>query len=75
MQAKISNLWWGSEVDDTLQLNLPSKLLHQEGVPVLVDRPLCRIDGVQLKKVQGKDIPGSRQKKHPYNQCRETFYA
>lgn len=75
MQAKISHLRWGSEVDDALQLNLPSELLHQEGVPVLVDRPLCRVDGVQLKKVQGKDISGRRQKKHPYNQCWDTCYA
>lgn len=58
MQAELSHLGWGSEVDDALQLKLPSKLLHQEGVPVLVDGPLCRVDGVQLKKVQGKDVSG-----------------
>lgn len=49
-------LWRGSEVDDALQLHLVSKLLHQEGVPVLVDCPLCRVYTVQLKHVQGKDV-------------------
>lgn len=63
MQAKISHLWWGSEVDDALQLDQPSEVLHQEGVPVLVDCPLCRVDRVQLKKVQGKDVSDRRQKR------------
>lgn len=50
------HLWWGCEVDDALQLHLVSKLLHQEGVPVLVNCPLCRVDATQLKHVQGKDV-------------------
>ena len=50
-------LWGGPEVDNALQLHLVAKLLHQEGVPVLVDRPLCSVDAAQLKHVQGKDVP------------------
>lgn len=75
MQAEISHLWWSPEVDDALQLNPPSELLYQEGVPVLVDRPLRRVDGVQVKKVQGKDVSDRRQKIYPCNQCRETCYG
>jgi len=56
-----SYLWWSPEVYDALQLHLVSKLLHQEGVPVLVDCPLCRVDTTQLKHVQGKDVPDGRQ--------------
>lgn len=75
MQDGISHLWWGSEVDDALQLNPPSELLHQEAVPVLVDRPLCTVNGVQLKKAQGKDVSDRKQKMHQCNQCRETCYV
>lgn len=57
----MSYLWWGSEVDDALQLHSVPKLLHQEGVPVLVDGPLCRVDTTQLKHVQGKDVPDRKQ--------------
>lgn len=49
-------LWWGFQVDDALQLHPVSKLLHQEGVPVLVDGPLRGADTAQLKHVQGKDV-------------------
>lgn len=55
--AFVLNLWRRSEVDDALQLHPVSKLLHQEGVPVLVDGPLCGADAAQLKHVQGKDVP------------------
>lgn len=57
----MSYLRWGSEVDDALQLHSVPKLLHQEGVPVLVDGPLCRVDTTQLKHVQGKDVPDRKQ--------------
>lgn len=49
-------LWWGSQVDDALQLHPGSELFHQEGVPVLVDGPLCCTNTAQLKHVQGKDV-------------------
>lgn len=49
-------LWWGSQVDNALQLHPGAKLFHQEGVPVLVDGPLCRTNTAQLKHVQGKDV-------------------
>lgn len=54
-------LWWGSQVDDALQLHPGSELFHQEGVPVLVDGPLCCTNTAQLKHVQGKDISDRRQ--------------
>lgn len=54
-------LWWGSQVDDALQLHPGPELFHQEGVPVLVDGPLCRTDTAQLKQVQGKDVSGRTQ--------------
>lgn len=54
--VKYIYLWWGSKVDDALQLQPVSKLFHQEGMPVLVDGPLCRADTSELKHVQGKDV-------------------
>lgn len=54
-------LWWGSQVDDALQLHPVSKLLHQEGVPVLVYSPFCGADTAQLKHVQGKDVSDRNQ--------------
>lgn len=59
-------LWWGSQVDDALQLHPLSKLLHQEWVPVLVDGPLCGADTAQLKHVQGKDVSDRTQKTSSY---------
>lgn len=50
-------LWGGLEVNYALQFHLTAKLFHQEGMPVLVDSPLSRVDAAQLKHVQGKYIP------------------
>lgn len=70
----MSYLRWGSEVDDALQLHSVSKLLHQEGVPVLVDGPLCSVDTTQLKHVQGKDVPDRKQTSPPFRSYRRRWH-
>lgn len=53
-------LWWCSEVDDAVQLDVFAKLAVQPAVPVLVDWPFCVIQTLALVEVGCKDVPGTQ---------------
>lgn len=55
-------LWWSSEVDDTIQLNVLAKLAVQPAMPVLVHSPLCLIHALALVQVGCKYVPGEQGK-------------
>lgn len=55
-------LWWGSEVDDTIQLNVLAKLAVQPAMPVLVHSPLGLIHALALVQVGCKYVPGEQGK-------------
>lgn len=50
-----------SEVNDTIQLNIPAKLAVQPAVPVLVHRPLGLIQTLALIEVSCKDVSGRKE--------------
>lgn len=52
-----TDLWRRSQIYDAIQLNPAAELLHEEGVPVLIDGPLGGVHAAQLKHVQSEDVP------------------
>lgn len=50
-------LWWCSEVDDAVQLDVFAKLVVQPAVPVLVDWPFRVSQTLALVEVGCKDVP------------------
>lgn len=53
-------LWWSSEVNNPVQLDVLAKLVVEPAVQVLVDGPFSLIEALALVKVGSKDVPETR---------------
>lgn len=56
-KIKKTYLWRRSEVNNSLQLNFSTELLHKKGMPVLVHCPLGKTHAPEFKLVLGKNVP------------------